>query len=128
MSTENTEISVLISVVLNRASEEKVRGLVSQQGQPLDPLSEQYARAAIALILGAAEIRSISLSPHPEIQAGSGQNTQSAPLHQWTLDHSRPSFIFWNDGVSLEVPPRPLRDMAYSPSVSRRFPSEDSSN
>lgn len=101
-----TEINVSLQISVSGPDAEKLRRLVSEIGQEPDILAGQNARLAVALVLYAAEIQQVSLSPPLEKEVGSEQSSQSAKLHHWTLDRSSPSTACWDDGTVIEVPPR----------------------
>jgi hypothetical protein len=102
-------VSLSIQASVSPETARKISGLISDSGLLPVPLSGQYGRATLVLILREAEIRAIRLADHPSPPSASGQTAESASspqgVHDWTFDNSRSSFIGWADGLSIEIPP-----------------------
>ena len=107
-SHESTSITLNFSLAVHLPASwaAKASDLVSDADRLPSPTGEQSARALLALILGVGEIETISLALLPETRAELDESFRPAPLREWTLDTSKPSFMGFDDGTSMEIPPR----------------------
>lgn len=103
MSDERIKIELTVS--LHFRDEEKVRGLVAASLQEQTSQSERSLRAILGILFHRAKIEALSLSPQSEQSKAELQKRLPADSLEWTLDPSRPSFMAWDDGLSLEIPP-----------------------
>lgn len=98
-------LSINFEVEVSDRVAARVRDLaVGATRQPGSP-SGQYELAALQHLIQSAKILSLFLSAHPAPQAASAQNLEQQLIPQWTLDPSKPSFVAWDDGTSIEIPP-----------------------
>lgn len=98
-------ITVVIQAELAPAWAQRAHDLAYRAAERLDALSEQDARALLALLLQHSSPQVTALSPR-STQVGQTAGLSSQPeVLEWKLDTSAPRIIVFGDGSVLEVPP-----------------------